>query len=306
MYADYIVVQEDRAFFQGFFQFIPPVSLTSFLTKMLLVNYYVNQEKLELSDILKNNSGKISAQHVEKTYEQKETFTHNNSYEVESLILHYIETGNMDGLKNMTFTDAVIQAGVVAPTQLRQIKNTHIAITTLATRSAIKSGVDTDTAFQISDLYIRTAEQTNDPAALNALSFQMLLDFAGKVQERFLPGTSDELLLRALRFVQQNTNSPITVRDVAEYVGFSRSYFSTYFKEQMGFSLSAYILRCKLEESKQLLQFTDKPLSVISNYLCFSSQSHFQTAFKKQYGITPLQYRKNPSLHGKGLLPEER
>ena len=306
MYADYIVAQEDRAFFQGFFQFIPPVSLTSFLTKMLLVNYIVNHKKLELSDILKPDSGEISAQHVEKTYEQKETFTHNNSYEVESLILHYIETGNIDGLKNMTFTDAVIQAGVVAPTQLRQIKNTLIVMTTLATRSAIKSGVDTDTAFQISDLYIRTAEQTNDPATLNALSFQMLLDFAGKVQECFLPGTSDELLLRALRFVQQNTNRPITVSDVAEYVGFSRSYFSTYFKEQMGFSLSAYILRCRLEESRQLLQFTDKPLSVISSYLCFSSQSHFQTAFKKQYKITPLQYRKNPAPHGKGLLPEER
>lgn len=49
--------------------------------------------------------------------------------------------------------------------------------------------------------------------------------------------------------------------------------------------------RCKLEESKSLLTFTEKSLAEISSHLCYSSQSHFQNAFKKQYGLTPMQYR---------------
>ena len=56
---------------------------------------------------------------------------------------------------------------------------------------------------------------------------------------------------------------------------------------------SAFILRCKLEEGKELLQYTNKSISTISTFLCFSSQSHFQTAFKKQFGITPAEYRRN-------------
>ena len=97
---------------------------------------------------------------------------------------------------------------------------------------------------------------------------------------------------KAIRYIQQNVNQHLTVGDVADYVGFSKSYFSAYFKETLGFSVSAFILRCKLEEGRELLQYTDKSISTISEFLCFSSQSHFHTAFKKQFGMTPSEYRK--------------
>ena len=97
---------------------------------------------------------------------------------------------------------------------------------------------------------------------------------------------------KAIRYIQQNVNQHLTVGDVADYVGFSKSYISAYFKETLGFSISAFILRCKLEEGRELLQYTDKSISTISEFLCFSSQSHFHTAFKKQFGMTPSEYRK--------------
>lgn len=65
------------------------------------------------------------------------------------------------------------------------------------------------------------------------------------------------------------------------------------FKEELGIHIGAFITSCKLEEAKTLLTYSDKSLSEISNYLCFSSQSYFQNVFKKQYGITPMQHRKN-------------
>ena len=48
--------------------------------------------------------------------------------------------------------------------------------------------------------------------------------------------------------------------------------------------MNAFIMRCKMEEAKQLLKYTDRSVSVISSYLCFSSQSHFQTAFRNSSG----------------------
>ncbi|MDE6963676.1 MAG: helix-turn-helix domain-containing protein, partial [Lachnospiraceae bacterium] len=53
-------------------------------------------------------------------------------------------------------------------------------------------------------------------------------------------------------------------------------------------------MRCKLEEARALLAYTDKSLSEISHYLCFSSQAYFQNVFKKKFGITPGEYRRHP------------
>lgn len=310
MYADYVVVQEDRKDFKHFFQLIPPIALSGLLANAAVFNYFLNHEMRTHFDLLDSERTIVPYEHTEKQtedfYQQKEDFQHNNSFEIESMILHFVESGDVDGLKNMTLQSSVIHSGTIAPNQLRQTKNIHIIMTALATRRAISSGVDADEAFQMSDLYIQTAENLNDPSAVQNLNLQMLLAFAQKVKDKLIPKTSDEALQRAIQYVLQNINCPITAAEVADHVGFSRSYFSTYFKEQLGFTLSAFILRCKLEEGKHLLQFTDKPLSVISNYLCFSSQSHFQTAFKKQYNVTPLQFRKQPELYGRGLLENER
>ncbi len=310
MYADYVVVQEDRKDFKHFFQLIPPIALSGLLAKAAVFNYFLNHEMRTHFDLLDSERTIVPYEHTEKQtedfYQQKEDFQHNNSFEIESMILHFVESGDVDGLKIMTLQSSVIHSGTIAPNQLRQTKNIHIIMTALATRRAISSGVDADEAFQMSDLYIQTAENLNDPSAVQNLNLQMLLAFAQKVKDKLIPKTSDEALQRAIQYVLQNINCPITAAEVADHVGFSRSYFSTYFKEQLGFTLSAFILRCKLEEGKHLLQFTDKPLSVISNYLCFSSQSHFQTAFKKQYNVTPLQFRKQPELYGRGLLENER
>ena len=66
--------------------------------------------------------------------------------------------------------------------------------------------------------------------------------------------------------------------------------------EDMGISLSHYIQQKKIEEAKKLLQFSDRSLSEIASLLNFSSQSHFQTIFRKSTGVTPLSYRKQTKM----------
>ncbi|MGN1261658.1 MAG: helix-turn-helix domain-containing protein, partial [Candidatus Enteromonas sp.] len=45
------------------------------------------------------------------------------------------------------------------------------------------------------------------------------------------------------------------------------------------------------EEAKRLLRYGDKPISQIAEYLGYSSQSHFSTAFRDATGLSPKEYR---------------
>ncbi|MDD4156395.1 MAG: AraC family transcriptional regulator [Candidatus Cloacimonetes bacterium] len=61
-------------------------------------------------------------------------------------------------------------------------------------------------------------------------------------------------------------------------------------------SITEFIIQCKIRDAKRLLRYSEKTLCEISNYLCFSSQSYFQTVFKKDTSLTPSKYRQKHSV----------
>lgn len=298
LYRDYTVPNSERRDFNSFLRQIPCLSMNSLLKKCLFLNYCIHEELLTLEHLTASESDtsmQISltdASLLEETYQTKENEQHNQTYAIEEQILRLVRTGNYRGFKNIEFSDSNYHLGITGSTALRQLRNDIIITTTICTRAAIEGGLDYDSAYKLSDYFIQSSERLNSIERLYDLLSKIGYSFAEKVANSKAPVSTDGCIQKAIRYIQQNTNQHLTVGDVAAYVGFSRSYFSAYFKKTLGFSISAFILRCKLEEGKELLQYTNKSISTISTFLCFSSQSHFQTAFKKQFGMTPNECRR--------------
>ncbi|MCH4280744.1 AraC family transcriptional regulator [Mediterraneibacter sp. NSJ-151] len=300
LYKDYMVSNDSRSDFNSFLRQIPCLSLSSLLKKCIFLNYCLHEELLSLEQL--TSIGHVSSENdvmsdtshlLEETYQKKENEQHNRTYILEEEILKLVRTGDCEGFKKFAYSESNFHIGVTGSTALRQLKNNIIITTTLCTRAAIDGGLDYDTAYQLSDYFIQSSERLTSADRLTDLLGKISYTFAEKVAQAKTPVSTDERMQKAIRYIQQNTNQHLTVGNVADYVGFSKSYFSAYFKKTLGFSVSAFILRCKLEEGKELLQYTDKSISTISEFLCFSSQSHFHTAFKKQFGMTPSEYRKS-------------
>lgn len=95
---------------------------------------------------------------------------------------------------------------------------------------------------------------------------------------------------RAKKFIQQNY-ATIRVSDVIEYIGFTRSYFTSCFTRLVGISPQEYIMKCKLESSCNLLTRTDLSIQKIAARVGYENQLTFSKIFKKYYGISPLNYR---------------
>lgn len=297
MYRDYVISNENKDEFHDFLKRIPHISKFSLISKLVFINYCIYEEVKTPSDFLTDYSSPkaLSPEIVQTNYDKKENYVYNKSYVLEEAILKLVRTGNIEGFNSLLFNDDNFHIGVTGNNAIRQLKNNIIIITTLCTRAAIDGGLEYDTAYELSDHFIQLTEQTDNPDILYEILGKIAYTFAEKVSQAQTPTSADGRLQKAILYIKQNTNQHITVGDVARYVGFSKSYFSTYFKENLGFSVRDFILRCKLEEGRRLLQFTNKSISTISTFLCFSSQSHFQTAFKKQFGMTPNEYRRKRS-----------
>lgn len=119
----------------------------------------------------------------------------------------------------------------------------------------------------------------------------MILDYTERVGKLHVGENASKFVLDIANYVQHNISRPVSTEDIAAAMYMSRSRLSTRFKKETGETLSDYIMREKVEEAKHLLAYTDKPLSAISSYLAFSSQSHFTRQFKKLTGRTPGEYR---------------
>ncbi|MGM9587766.1 MAG: helix-turn-helix transcriptional regulator [Candidatus Limivicinus sp.] len=124
-----------------------------------------------------------------------------------------------------------------------------------------------------------------------------MLDFAGQVAKLHRPvGGESRFYRMCARYVSENLFSSIRAEQMADALGYTRAYLCTRFKQEAGISLSRYIQQEKIAEAKRLLQFTDQELGEIAALLDYSSQSHFQTVFRKVTGETPMAYRRRTKV----------
>lgn len=280
-----------------YFNNLTLISFEKFLKILCFINFLFNKENLTTNDIFgyKNKTYEtyIYKAYTNSSYESKENEQIHNTYEFEQLYLNCIERGDLNGLNNLFKGIINLNAGIIAHDNIRQVKNIFITSATLITRAAIKGGLEIETAYQLSDTYIQQMEYLHDIALINNLASQMMYDFTERVQYAKLPDKISNIIYKCIQYISTKTNENITVSDIADHLQRSRSFISRKFKEEMNIEISTYIMNKKLEEAQGLLKFTDKSISEISNYLCFSSQSYFQNVFKKKFNFTPNEYRKN-------------
>ena len=105
-------------------------------------------------------------------------------------------------------------------------------------------------------------------------------------------GGTDDLIDDALNYLFTNSAREIRLADVAARAAMSESSFSRYFRRSTGQSFSDTIRKLRLAHACQLLENTDEPISTICHRTGYQNLSNFNRQFRREYGITPGQYRR--------------
>lgn len=108
---------------------------------------------------------------------------------------------------------------------------------------------------------------------------------------RHVASSADTYAMRAAEYIRFNYSQPITVEDIADYIGVSRSHLYRSFLEHFSVSPKDYLSAVRISAACDLLSRTDLSVGTIANSVGFSNQLYFSTAFKKLRGMTPTQYR---------------
>ena len=99
-----------------------------------------------------------------------------------------------------------------------------------------------------------------------------------------------ELLDKLTAFIEENYALPLTLEDLAARFYVSSSTVSHLFKQKMGISIYRYVTQRRLIAAKELIA-AGNLLETVSAQTGFSDYSAFYRAFKREYGISPKQYR---------------
>ncbi len=135
----------------------------------------------------------------------------------------------------------------------------------------------------------------NETNTKGSIANILLVELLGELiySQQLIPPTSypawfEELLSRfsMVSYMKSGLN------EIIEPFNYNLSYICRVFKKYMGVTMSQYLCAVRLQYSTILLKTTDKTIIEIANDIGFLSVSFFNAQFRKQFNLTPKEYRK--------------
>lgn len=278
---------------------LPYCELKTFLEAMKLLLYEETSEKVCLSELYTKQQPEPEQQKFfeKKRWMEKGGHLH-NPYQHEQKKLGSIRAGNLKLLEECQNEVWPGEIGQLADNPLRQEKNLSIVVISIACRAAIDGGVAPQKAFSMSDVFISNIERMTQVLPIQAAVVEYEREFARAVEQVKHDSEHNRYVERAKEYVAEHIDEQIRVVQIGEALGINENYLTGLFHKYEGITLQHYIRKEKVRQAKELLLYSSYSCSEIAALLCFSTQSHFSSAFKREVGMTPAKYRESKIQRG--------
>lgn len=214
-----------------------------------------------------------------------------------------------EALKQLLTDDFdLVVSDVVMPemdgiTLLRNIKGnaniSHVPVIMLTSKSeisdrleGIKLGADAYLAkpFSLEELHLTIDNLIDNVRRLKG-KFTGALKQDDKVEKVEVKGYDEELMERIMKVVNENlSDSDFNVEKMCDEVGVSRTQLHRKLKEMTGVPTSEFLRNIRLNEAARLIRERKINITQVSYMVGFANNSHFSTAFKKYFGMSPTEY----------------
>lgn len=108
----------------------------------------------------------------------------------------------------------------------------------------------------------------------------------------------DPVVLRAARLIRERALAGLTVGDLCETLGVSRSTLERRMKSALGRAPKDELLRVRFREVNRLLRASDLTIDLIAEQTGFTHAHYLQTAYRERFGVTPGEFRRGRQVTG--------
>lgn len=227
-----------------------------------------------------------------KAFLNREYEFRHSPFEKEFEFYDCVKNGNTEGVEQLMTPLGSSGSGMLSQDPLRNLKYHFIVTIALITRFCVEGGMEMETAYTLSDLYILKADRCSCEKDIHALHREAVLEFTRQMNRLAHGNVYSKPVIMTMDYIYDNLHSKISERDIAEYVSLSPSYISRLFKKEVGVNICTYIAVKRVETAQNMLKYSDYSPVDIGNYLAFTSHSHFISVFRKYTGMTPKEFRK--------------
>ena len=113
-----------------------------------------------------------------------------------------------------------------------------------------------------------------------------------------IPSTKQTVAEMAKKFIFDNYKGKLTIADVCDEIGCSKSTLITCFKRECGSTVNNYINELRLAEAVNMLRMGDRSIGEVATEVGFSDQSYFSKVFSAKYGVPPSEYARGEKNQG--------
>ena len=219
-------------------------------------------------------------------------------YEAENQFLRCIESGdtdnvmiayqnmNLSGLSNNRYINAVYQEPAVGMGMLRA----------LCRKAAENGGAPLVEINEITQRSVQRMVAHPDLSDMMGIMNDTIMELTAAVRDSKQQYRNYSPSIRkAAEYLRRNYSQKISLDDLAGHVGMSSAHLSRLFKKESGMTVTDYLSNLRCIEASRLLRESQHSIQDIAAYVGYLDNNYFVKVFKKQFGMTPSEYR-NQSL----------
>ncbi len=163
---------------------------------------------------------------------------------------------------------------------------------------------------QILHIYDARGNGLEHAVEMTGRLYTMLSLFMQSSSRKKTAGTASSYVQKGIEFITANYSYPVTVEDIADYVGISRSHLFRSFQNVLHVSPKEYLTSFRMKQACYLLEHSDLSITAIANSIGFDNGLYFSKIFHQFKHISPREYRKQVTLFskrdgGESVPPEE-